>query len=361
MLTSLHLKNFTVFPDAQFEFGKHLNVIIGENGLGKTQILKTAYVMAYVSAKGEKESASATPTKTYLQGAVAKKLRDVLKPDTLGRLTRRQAGRNRCEISWTFSQPTLDCKVSFNTASKSEVGIEQTPTAWLDKLPVYLPTRELLTIYPGFVSLYETTHNEFDDTWRDTCILLGALLSKGPREKRSKQLLKPLEQAMGGSIELDKAGRFYLNTKAGSMEMHLVAEGLRKLAMLARLIATGALLDTGFLFWDEPEANLNPKLIRLVARTILQISQSGIQVFVATHSLFLLRELYIMQKRDFTEFDTRYFGLHTDGAAVVIKQANNLDEIGSITTLDEELLQAERYLDTEIGVPYTPATTTDEE
>lgn len=41
------------------------------------------------------------------------------------------------------------------------------------------------------------------------------------------------------------------------MEMPLVAEGLRKVAMLARLIATGTLLEQGYLFWDEPETNLN--------------------------------------------------------------------------------------------------------
>ena len=67
-----------------------------------------------------------------------------------------------------------------------------------------------MTIYPGFVSLYETTHLPFEETWRDTCILLGAPLAKGPREKRIKELLVPLEEAMGGKVDLDKAGRFYL-------------------------------------------------------------------------------------------------------------------------------------------------------
>jgi hypothetical protein len=41
---------------------------------------------------------------------------------------------------------------------------------------------------------------------------------------------------------------------SGTMEMPLVAEGLRKLAMVARLISTGTLLDKGYLFWDKPEA-----------------------------------------------------------------------------------------------------------
>ncbi|MFO1416253.1 MAG: hypothetical protein U1F28_03715 [Acinetobacter sp.] len=40
--------------------------------------------------------------------------------------------------------------------------------------------------------------------------------------------------------------------------MPLIAEGLRKLAMLARLISTGTLLEQDYLFWDEPETNLSP-------------------------------------------------------------------------------------------------------
>lgn len=35
MLKSLHLKNFTVFSDANFEFGNNL-CVVGENGLGNT-------------------------------------------------------------------------------------------------------------------------------------------------------------------------------------------------------------------------------------------------------------------------------------------------------------------------------------
>ena len=134
--------------------------------------------------------------------------------------------------------------------------------------------------------------------------------------------------------------------------MHLVAEGMRKLAMLARLIATGSLLDKGYLFWDEPEANLNPKIIRIVAKTILQIAASGIQVFIATHSLFLLRELHVVQKREFSSFDTRCFGLHieTDGL-VTVRQGSTMDDIGEIAALDEDLQQSERYIDTEMGVP----------
>lgn len=347
MLKSLKLQNFTVFPDADFKFGKNLNIIIGENGLGKTHILKAAYCIQAVSARGLKETGSANPTKAYLQIAVANKLRGVFRPDELGRLARRQAGRSRAEVTCHFEEKEkkLDLTFSLNSTSKTEVVIDATPSAWSDKVPIYLPTREMLSIYPGFVSLYETAHIPFEETWRDLAILLGAPLAKGTREKKVRKLLELLEVVMGGQIDLD-GDRFYLVSKSGRIEMHLVAEGMRKLAMLARLMATGSLLDKGTLFWDEPEANLNPKLVKLVARTILELSARGIQVFVASHSLFLLRELFILQQTEYKQLDTRCFGLHDSDKGVTVRQGPTMDDVGEVVALDEDLLQSERYMET---------------
>lgn len=127
--------------------------------------------------------------------------------------------------------------------------------------------------------------------------------------------------------------------------MSLVAEGQRKLAMLARLIANGTLMDKGFLFWDEPEANLNPLLIKEVAQSIVNLSKTGIQVFLATHSLFLLRELEILMTSERNlELKSRFFGLHFSGDGVVIEQGDTIDEIGDITALDEELAQSDRFI-----------------
>lgn len=348
MIESLRLKDFTVFKDTEFDFAAGLNVIVGENGTGKTHILKLAYSTTYVCAKGAREPGAA-PTKSHLQSAVANKLTAVFRPDELGRLARRdRRGRQRSEVRCSYGPPTNALAFSFNTASRSEVSIDEAPSAFIEKLPVYLPPRELLTIAPGFVSLYETSYLPFEETWRDTSILLGAPLARGPREKRIKELLVPLEEAMGGKVELEEGGRFYLNSDGVPTEMHLVAEGLRKLAMVSRLIATGSLVDKGFLFWDEPESNLNPRIIRTVARTIVHLARSGIQVFVATHSLFLLRELdLLLQEPENEATERRFIGLQRRASGVEVMQGSSVDEIGDISALDEELRQSDRYLEVE--------------
>src|SRR5258707_10704146 len=102
MLKGMKLQNLTVFADADLRFAPGLNVVVGPNGAGKSHVLKAAYTVVAVSARGEKDSGSAVPRKSYLESAVAKKLRGVFRPDELGRLARRQAGRSRCEVAVSF-------------------------------------------------------------------------------------------------------------------------------------------------------------------------------------------------------------------------------------------------------------------
>ena len=162
-------------------------------------------------------------------------------------------------------------------------------------------------------------------------------------QREQSQLLLPLEKAMQGKVKLNRNGHFYLKTDShGEMEMSLVAEGLRKIAMLAQLISTGALFEKGFLYWDEPEANINPLLLRVVAQVIVDLSRTGIQIFIATHSLFLLRELEILSHQN--SFEAQYFALSSDlEDGVKILQGSSVHDIDPLTTLDEELRQSDRF------------------
>ena len=347
MLKSLEIRNFTAFGKAELQLAKGLNVFVGENGTGKTHLLKLLYAVLATSAEGRRRGNGTKPGKAPLQRDIAQKLMQVFRPESLGRLARRQIGRSRCEVALLFEQPQDNVGFSFASQNKTEVSVDPCPGEWIEKAPVFLPAHELMTIYPGFVSVYESHHLQFDETWRDTCLLLGAATLKGPRAVRANELLKPLEEQMGGQVVLDANGRFYLKLQGvGNLEAHLVAEGLRKLAMLARLIATGSLLDQGCLFWDEPESNLNSKLVREVAEAILGICSQGIQVFVATHSLFLLRELeMLLGQQCFKAIAQRYFALSPGHDGVVIQQGDRIDDVDPLVALDEELEQSGRFVD----------------
>ena len=118
MLKSLKLKNFTAFGEAAFTFAPGLNVIVGENGTGKTHVLKAAYCMLHVLQVGGRDYGRTPPTKSHLQTAIADKLNAVFRPDELGRLARRdRRARQRCEVSCLFSRNSESLAFSFKVFS----------------------------------------------------------------------------------------------------------------------------------------------------------------------------------------------------------------------------------------------------
>ena len=48
-LTKIEVKNFTVFENISIPFCEGLNVLVGENGVGKTHIMKVAYAACQAS------------------------------------------------------------------------------------------------------------------------------------------------------------------------------------------------------------------------------------------------------------------------------------------------------------------------
>ena len=348
-MQSLRVENFAAFAKVDIDFSPGLNLFIGENGTGKTLLMKLPYAVMHVLA--EQAGCEERPlAKAWMQRRIAEKLVNVIRPESLGRLVRRRQGRQRCEVEIEVNGQD-GIEFSFASNSRQSVAVARMPEQRQERPPIFLPARELLTIYPGFLALYENHYTKFDETWRDTCQLLGALAVRGPREQRAAQLLRPLERAMGGQVVHDSAeDRFYLQAAGvGKMEMPLVAEGIRKLGMLARLTATGALVGRGRLFWDEPETNLNPKLIRRTAQAILDVCAQGTQAFVATHSLFLLRELEVLYATNPNPniVQPRFFAFGQDEGGVAVQQADDLAQVQPLTLLDEDLEQSDRYLSME--------------
>jgi predicted ATPase len=195
MLHSLRLSNVTLFQQAELPFSPGLNVLVGENGCGKTHLLKLAYAMAACLQ-------DPLPTRSGMQSLLADKLVAVMRPEALGQLVRRRAGRERAELEARFLECDEPLRFRFATNSRSEVAVDAMPERALSKRPCYLPTRELLTIAPGFVALYEGRMLEFEETWRDTCLLLQAPALRGARQHQIQALLAPLEEAMGGQVEV---------------------------------------------------------------------------------------------------------------------------------------------------------------
>ena len=96
--------------------------------------------------------------------------------------------------------------------------------------------------------------------------------------------------------------------------------------MLHTLIQNGTLLNGSVLFWDEPEANLNPALMKVVVDILLALQRQGIQIFIATHDYVFLKWLAIkILSGDKVTFNT----LHRDETSneIVCSPANDYNLI----------------------------------
>ncbi|WP_429062760.1 AAA family ATPase [Aeromonas veronii] len=79
MLKEATFKNFTSLPSDTLFFGPGLNVIVAENGCGKTHLLKAIYSLLSVNTGGDL-------AKSSLQKAYADKLMGVFRPESLGKV-----------------------------------------------------------------------------------------------------------------------------------------------------------------------------------------------------------------------------------------------------------------------------------
>ncbi|AFM24845.1 hypothetical protein Desti_2147 [Desulfomonile tiedjei DSM 6799] len=346
-LSSLSLFNFTAFSRLKMDFSPGLNVIIGENATGKSHLLKLAYVVAYVLHESRRTSDEAVghllagSSKSWFQRRIAEKLVGVFRPDSLGRLCRRGIGRSRTEIFADFGPPG-DLNFSFASNSQKDVVLLRSPANAPHDAPIFFPPKEVMSFYPGFASLYEQREIHIDETYYDLCKLLSVPLLRGKYASEIADIVKPLTEIMGGFVRVD-SGRFYLHLRGqGKMEISLIAEGLRKVAALAYLAANGSLTNKGILFWDEPEANLNPKIITSLAKTLTELANKGVQVILATHSLFVMKELSLLVERSKKQIPARFFSLRLEEGGIALEEGELLEDLQTIVALDEVLSQDDR-------------------
>lgn len=345
-LAGLSITAFGPFEDIEVPLAPGLNVIVGDNSTGKSQLLK----VMYSSTKSLKDAESLT--KKTLSSEVASKLLGVFRPQKLGRLTRRQPGRVRANVGIKYTGIRESLEYSFATNAENSVKVENLPDKGLQDEPVFIPSHELLSYGAEFLALYDTYDIDFDETVRDTVELLFRPVLRGRNSLQANTVLKEFADMLQGGSVIEEDGKFLLKQPGiGKIEAPLLAEGHRKLAMITRLISNGVLLEGGYLFWDEPEANLNPASQRAVARSLLLLAATGSQIFIATHSTFLVRELQ-MQASEGGGVEPKFIGLSrttSQGEAITaapvrVDVADSPEGLEVFAALEAEAEQAERYL-----------------
>ena len=331
------LRSFSVFENAELKFCQGINVLIGTNATGKSHLMKAMYCLLKASEKAPWNTDNeALKYRVQLLAKVAKVFRP--QDDSVGRLVKRGIGRKSGSVQVKF---TGHGELSFNATTLGKLIAKRTGKVVTEAEPsLFIPSREVLSFHSSLIAAYEGTNIRFDETYFDLAKALATPTLRGPRAAKAEHLVGDIEKVLGGKVYEAKDGSLHLKNKHGDFEPHLLSEGWRKLASLCRLILNGSLMENGFLFWDEPEANLNPEMTVMVAKMLRVLAAKGVQVFISTHDYLLTRHLslaaeYPQQMTPAEKCEIQFFGLARQNGAVVVSQADALPGLAENPILKE--------------------------
>ena len=305
MLTNINLKNFAAFDKLAIDFSSRVNVIIGENSCGKTQLLKAAYVLSTIGAEFEPNE---KPTKELVERVLTGKFLDTFKPSRLGELFHR-GSKEQAQLLAGFSGSGV-IKAGFSSNSRKIEVIDDEKNVY-GRDGVFIPTKEIISFLDGISNKKSdptTLKRLFDSTYFE---LAKKLLNQQSDtiEEKTIWFREEIANELGGQFMFNDASVSFIEgkykqykgkharstyfSKSGRSDLSttMTAEGYRKVGVLQRLLENQA-IGTGVngpLLWDEPESNMNPKLMRLLVQILLELSRNGQQIFLATHDYVLLK------------------------------------------------------------------------
>lgn len=286
-IIKIFIKNITVFEDFELSFNEGINVIIGENGTGKTHLLK--YIYALTKFIGNEDDTKIEIAKEFFN----------TEPSNLIKNNREDA---ELEIIYNEDQK-LTYRLNKDTESK-KYKENIIFGGYINLKTIFIPVKDMLSHSKGFLALNNKFNLPFDKRYID--IITNAELPEARQiSKVHQKILDKLSQAIGGIVVYENDIFYILKNDNKKIEFSLESEGFRKLGLLYKLIRNGLIERDTILLWDNIEFNINPELIPLVVEILLDLQKEGVQIFISTHSYNLVKYFEI-KKNDNVMFHNLY-------------------------------------------------------
>lgn len=328
MINHLYLDGFTCFENCTFDFCKGINVFIGRNGTGKTHILKCLAASMKANALF---NLSASKTKDKFGDLLTDRLMGYFKPDVPGHLVNKYGSGT---ASVKVISDTGD--IAYNFGERASL-VKTDNNAYIEQPHfIYIPPREMFSLFEGFVSLYERREISFDETYLDLAKAMDAAPLKNEALQAATDMLSPILEKWNIGVTR-KGNRFYLIDDSKEYEAHLVAEGLRKVATILYLCINGELKPGSILFWDEPESNMNPNLISIIVDLLAELARKHkVQIFLSTHDYLLSHKLSMMAEYAADAGPAmRFFSLYKEEHRLEVEVADKLVDVTHNPILEE--------------------------
>lgn len=322
-IKSVGLKNFTIFDNLQCNVISGINIFVGENGTGKTHLLKAVYAACECSR-------NENPVDDLL-GCFKENQQEgnLLKNKNNNELTISITAEGSNRILRRGSKlipPSMSDTKRF--ASDMQTFYE---SSYFIELPegkkffaVYIPVKDMLTHSAGFLAM-ATKYRDFpfDKTLTDVVIKASQWKVNKP-PKLALAVLPILEKMMAGTVVFENDD-FYIRKHNGQLiRFELEAEGLKKIGLLWQLLMTDNLNENSILIWDEPEANLNPRFLPKIVECLLELSRHGVQIFLSTHN-YIFAKYFNVRAKD--SDSVMFHALYKENGEVHIESNENFSSL----------------------------------
>lgn len=257
-IEEINVKNFTVFESLKIVFNKGINIFVGENGTGKTHLMKMMY--------------APLATKNFNSHMVF--WEDIFTHNTTVQTVPHYFRRNKNE--------EFSIKILFNEDKPYENIDGRFSGKFYNVNSVFIPTTEMLSHSKGFSSLVNERSIPFDRILIDI-IAKSELRDNKKLSDLNEKILNKISNIIDGKVVYENDTFFILKKNGLKVEFSMEAEGIRKIGLLWRIIQNGSIDKNSILFWDEPEANINPKFIPDLVEILIELQRNGVQIFVSTH------------------------------------------------------------------------------
>lgn len=269
-----------------------INLIIGPNSSGKTWLMKALY-----AAVRTLEETGRGDDRRSASEVLSEKLYWTFQPDKLGDLVTKGKSKKLSASVTLKDLPPINFGFGPDTTKQVDVEISERRSA----NSIFLPPKEVLSLEKIIIqSAIQERVFGFDSTCSD---LMLALQKQAPANKINSTLSQTSQQLEsmfdGGRIEYDRQRKEWVYKKGNARySINATAEGIKKIGVLDTLIRNGYLTENSIVFIDEPESALHPTAITKLFDIIHVLARQGIQFFIASHSYFVVKKLYIMAQRE---------------------------------------------------------------
>lgn len=291
-IASVSLNEYGMILSFDCQSFSNINLVIGENGTGKTFLLKALYS----ATRAMEEYKRGDDIKT-INEVLAEKLRWTFQVDKLGDMVTRSSNES---LIFEMKLGTDQIGYQFSSSATSKVVTATAPSGKREANSIFIPAKEVLSLYSIILKSREVDKSfGFDDTYYDLVKALRISPQKGKNYTAFSNSRKLLNSVIDGKVEYDEtSGKwFYKNNRSQKFSIGATSEGVKKISIMDRLLSNGYLDNQSIIFIDEIESALHPTAICQFLDMVAKIATDmDLQFFISSHSYFVIKKLALIAK-----------------------------------------------------------------